>query len=140
MLNKTSNLEQRVSGIGGKAGEIEDMLSVMREENELLEEKQASMKMAPRRLEEEKVKVGNNLMERTMKRKRDEVMKVEEVEDKEEETPTMNKRELKREEYTGEKDGELEKFGKYLAVAYLARVTLERKKLAFGREKLEKEM
>lgn len=52
----------------------------------------------------------------------------------------MKKRGLKREDNTEEGDGGMENFGKYLAEVDLARVTLEREKFVFAKEKLEKEM
>lgn len=82
MFKRTSNWEYRASVIGGEVGELEGMLSLMREEKELLVEKHANVKMAARKLEEEKVKIGNDLMERPMKRKKNKVTEVEEVEEK----------------------------------------------------------
>eukprot|EP00171_Calliarthron_tuberculosum_P001527 IDg1527t1 len=123
--------ERRMSGIGGAVGEMEELLGRMLEEQEGRTRARDAEKAARTERDEQKGRVGRALMEQaTGRRKREE-----EDGEEEEDGARRGRGRAKRSRGMEEDDG-LGALGDALKDSDLARIELEREKLAFERERL----
>lgn len=124
-------------------GELADLLMSMREARDDWESQKKSVKVAERRKEEDKERMGQALVNATTKSKTpsnssDGVVDV--VSDYEGSSldglgGSGKKRERNRRIASSFSAGEMEKFVEHMKVADLARVDLDRKRLAFNQER-----
>ena len=130
-FHKSDNANQRLSGVGGEVGEIEELLMEMREARDDLAVQKTAKKTAQQETDREKEIIGQALVEMSLKRRASDNAREESIE----EFPSSAKKtkRLKR----MESGGEMELFGAHLRDADLARIELEREKLAFERERSE---
>lgn len=134
-FDKSDKRNQMMSGVGGEVGELEELLMEMREARDDMDSKKGADRAAQKAADEEKERVGQELVAASLKRKQADVEEIEVSTD--DETPRKKRTSRRTVENAAEKD--LGKFGKVLHDADLARISFEREKLDFERERFKVE-
>ena len=130
-FDKSNNANQRLSGVPGEIREMKELLIAMPEAHVDLSVQKTAKKTAQQETGLEKEIIGQALVEMSLKRRSADDAREESAE----EVPASakNTKRVKR----MESGGEMERFGAHLRDADLARIELEREKLALERERSE---
>lgn len=133
---KRDRWNQRASGVGGEVGEMEEVLSSMRESKEDIKEKRYADRKEATRVEAEKERMGQVLVLKATKQKSPDDGDVVDVRPRpEKETRSESKASVGTDIL-----GYMDKFGKYLHDADIARIELEREKMKMDEERYQSEL
>ena len=130
-FDKRDNANQFVSGVGRESGEMEELLMEMQEARDDLAVQKTAKKTTQQETDREKEMIGQELVEMSLKRRTADHASKESMKD----VPASAKKTKRLKQM--ESGGEMERFGAHLRDADLARIELEREKLAFKRGRSE---
>ena len=135
-FDKGDAKEFKMSGMGGEVGEIEELLAMMKEARDDLDKQQKAETDAKKERDEEKERLGNELVARALQRTGRTSSDGEDEEDAE--APSKAKRAKRNNKNTADPfSGEMERFAECLRDADLAKVEVERDRLELERERMK---
>ena len=124
-----------MSGIGGEEGEMEELLAVIKEARDDVRNKQNAEKEAKARRDEEKERLGNELVEMaTTRRGSSEEARGEESSGDEEQQAPRRTKKAKPSVCKDPISDDIERFAERLRDADMAKISLERERLALERD------
>ena len=122
-FDKDDDADRGRSGVGGGVTEMEELLSMMREERDDLDAKKTAETKAEKEREKEKDHVGRQVVEAALSRKKRKTL---DTDDSEEEREAEKSAKKKKGSFRQVLTGELAEFGAQLKKADECRIALER--------------
>jgi len=139
--NSHDNENQRLSGVGGgEMGELADLLMMMREARDDMDAKKTVDKETRKKDDEEKEEAGRRLVAASTSRRRSATeSETINLEDDEDDLSSQSARKKRRTSTPAPPGSEMEAFGAQMKEAEIARVELEKERLAFDRTRFAKQ-